>query len=280
VRLALGLPIADVPAMLDWGRRAEEAGFASVAVFDRWVWDNPEPLVALAAIAGATTRVRLQTEVLLAPLRDPVLLAKQAATLDAISRGRLTLGLGVGGRPDDFAAAGIPFAERGRRMEAALGAMRRVWSGDAGIGPAPTRPGGPEVLIGGHAPIALRRVARHADGVIASTGVDAVAGVFDQVRAGWSAAGRAGRPRLVAQVDVALGPPAVVDAARRRLTTYYAYLGAGREAAAGLLATPEAIRDALGTLARAGADEVTLFCWASCLDQVERLAAAAGTLMA
>ncbi|HEY6758936.1 MAG TPA: LLM class flavin-dependent oxidoreductase, partial [Baekduia sp.] len=73
--IGLGLPTVDPATLVDWGRRAEAAGFATIAMLDRWVWDNAEPLVALAALAVATDTIGLQTEVLLAPLRDPVLLA-------------------------------------------------------------------------------------------------------------------------------------------------------------------------------------------------------------
>src|SRR5437763_14097180 len=110
--------------------------------------------------------------VLLSPLRNAALLAKQAASLDALSGGRLTLGLGVGGREDDFIAAGVPFNRRGKIFEEQLTTMKRIWSGqpfsdDVGpIGPAPARPGGPELLIGGYLPVANSRVWRCGEGYI------------------------------------------------------------------------------------------------------------------
>jgi hypothetical protein len=165
MNIGLGLPITDPPSLLDWARRADAAPFSTLGLLDRLVYDNPEPLVTLAVIAGATTRIRLQTEVLLAPLRGPALLAKQAATLDRLSGGRLVLGLGVG-RLDDHLASGTDLRTRGRRLDEQLALMRRLWSGQpfddrvGPIGPAPARPGGPEILFGGFQPAALERAAR------------------------------------------------------------------------------------------------------------------------
>jgi alkanesulfonate monooxygenase SsuD/methylene tetrahydromethanopterin reductase-like flavin-dependent oxidoreductase (luciferase family) len=272
-QIGLGLPIVDPYNLLEWGRRAEAAGFATLAMLDRWVWDNAEPLVALGALAACTERIGLQTEVLLAPLRDPVLLAKQAATLDRLSRGRLTLGLGIGGRTDDFAAAGVPMRERGKRMDAALPTMRRVWRGEGTIGPAPHRPGGPQVLIGAAAPVALRRAAGHGDGVIAADEPAATEALFARARADWAAEGRSGAPRLCAQLDVVVGDGDVVADARARMTEYYAYLPYDKTQR--LLVGEDAIAGAIDTYSSLGADEITLFCWAVDEAQVQRLAAVA-----
>src|SRR5882757_5328939 len=111
--IGLGLPVTNPHRLIEWAVRAESSRFSTVALLDRLVFDNPEPLVALSVLAGATERIRLQTEVLLAPLRSTALLAKQVATLDRMSHGRLTLGVGVGGRSDDHAAAGTPMSRRG-----------------------------------------------------------------------------------------------------------------------------------------------------------------------
>jgi alkanesulfonate monooxygenase SsuD/methylene tetrahydromethanopterin reductase-like flavin-dependent oxidoreductase (luciferase family) len=147
MNIGLGLPISDPAALLDWARRADAGPFSTLGLLDRLVYDNPEPLVGLAVIAGATTRIRVQTEVLLAPLREPALLAKQAATLDRLCGGRLVLGLGVGGRPDDHRAAGTDIKTRGRRLDEQMALMRRLWSGEpyddhvGPIGSAHRRPG-------------------------------------------------------------------------------------------------------------------------------------------
>ncbi len=143
--VGIGLPNAvrgvDRRGIVDWAKRAEEAGFSSLGTIDRIVFPNYESLIALAAAAGATERIRLTTDVLLAPLRsNTALLAKQAATLDSLSEGRLVLGLGIGGRRDDFEASGVDFSTRGRAFEQQLADLNRIWSGDE-VGP-PTASGG------------------------------------------------------------------------------------------------------------------------------------------
>src|SRR3954466_15997940 len=101
MNVGLGLPVADPFSLFSWARRADAGPFSTLGLLDRLVYTNPEPLVALAALAGATSRIRVQTEGLPGPLRSTALLAKQTATLDRMSGGRFTLGIGVGGRADD-----------------------------------------------------------------------------------------------------------------------------------------------------------------------------------
>ncbi|MGW6906515.1 LLM class flavin-dependent oxidoreductase [Streptomyces sp. NPDC054940] len=277
--VGIGLPIGDPTALLTWARRAEAGPFGTLGLLDRLVYDNPEPLVALSVLAGATSRIRVQTEVLLAPLRDTALLAKQAATLDRMTGGnRLVLGLGVGGRDDDHRAAGTDLRTRGRRLDQQMALMCRLWWGEAyndsvgPIGPAPARPGGPQVLFGGFKPAALERVARWGDGFLAAAPPSWAGGLFDTVRGFWKEYGRDGEPRLVAQVNVALGPPDVLDDARARMHAYYAFTGMADRMVAGLLTSPAEIRTALTAFADLGADEVMLYCHGLDPDQVDRLA--------
>src|SRR5687768_17739466 len=109
MELGVGLPNtlkgATGALMLEWARRADAGPFASLGVFDRLLYDSYEPLVSLAAAAGATSRVQLATLIIIGPLRNDALLAKEAATLDALSGGRLTLGVALGARRDDYEAA-------------------------------------------------------------------------------------------------------------------------------------------------------------------------------
>ena len=281
--VGIGLP-ATMPGtrgslILDWAKRADSGPFSSLGIIDRLVYPNYESLITLAAAAAVTDRVRLMSTVLIGPLRGAGVLAKQAASIDALSGGRLTLGLGVGAREDDFNAAPASFHDRARRFEEQLEFMKRVWSGQPAsevvgpIGPPPAQPGGPELLIGGYSPVPIRRVGRWGDGFI-SGGIPDPAQVrqmFDLAEEAWRTEGREGRPRLVASLYYALGP----DAGRGgdSLRDYYGYFGpAADDMARSIPSSPEAVEGLIRGFGEVGADEV--ICWPTVaeLDQVDRLA--------
>ncbi|MEV4866942.1 LLM class flavin-dependent oxidoreductase [Streptomyces ossamyceticus] len=279
--VGLGLPVDDPAGLLTWARLADDSPFSTLGLLDRLVYDNPDPLVALSALAGATSRIRVQTEVLLAPHYNTAILAKQTATLDRMSGGRFTLGIGIGGREDDCRVAGIDIGRRGRRLDEQMEQLRWAWAGQpyaegvGAVGPLPATPGGPEVLFGGFAPAALERVARWGDGFLGAALPPAYMDrMFRDVETAWEKYGREGRPKLVAQASVALGAPSVVADARANLLRYYEFTGRAEYMAEGLLTTPDAIRAAVAGYAGIGADEVILYCWAADPDQVARLAEA------
>src|SRR5919199_1585802 len=145
--VGIGLPNAvrgvDRAGIVDWAQRAEAAGFSSLGTIDRIVYENYEALVALAAAAAVTERIKLLTSVLLAPLRtNTALFAKQAASVDGLSEGRLVLGLAIGGREDDYELSGVDFSSRAQAFDRQLDDLRRFWDGDE-VGP--DAPGGPTV---------------------------------------------------------------------------------------------------------------------------------------
>ena len=281
--VGIGLP-ATIPGtqgslIVEWAKRADSAPFSSLGVLDRMVYPNYEPLITLAAAAAVTSRVRLMTTVLLAPLRGAGVLAKQAATVDALSAGRLTLGLGVGGREDDFKAAPASFRDRARRFEEQLDLMKRMWSGQpvsdevGPMGPPPAQAGGPELLIGGYTPTPIRRVGRWADGFISGGVPDPgqVRQMFDLAEESWRAEGREGKRRLVATLYYALGPNA--DRGGDYIRDYYSYFGpAADDMARSIPSSPEAVEELIRGFGEVGADEVV--CWPTVaeLDQVDRLA--------
>src|ERR1700759_1442766 len=178
--IGIGLPNA-VPdtegrTLLDWAKNAEEAGFSTLGTIGALVSPNYEELIALSAAAEVTSRIRLTTGVLLAPLyANTALFAKQAASLDRLSGGRLVLGLGLGGRDDDFTASALPTTGKGRRLDQQLTEMKRIWAGESygyagAIGAEPVRPGGPDLILSGAAQASFRRVALLGDGWIMGGG--------------------------------------------------------------------------------------------------------------
>jgi alkanesulfonate monooxygenase SsuD/methylene tetrahydromethanopterin reductase-like flavin-dependent oxidoreductase (luciferase family) len=283
--VGIGLPNA-VPgtagrALVDWARQADEAGFSTLGTIGRLVYPNHEELIALAAAAAVTSRIRLTTSVLLAPLHtNTALFAKQAASLDSISGGRLALGLGIGGREDDFAASGLTMAGRGRRFDEQLAEMKRIWAGegqgDIGpIGPPPARPGGPELILGGSTEASFRRVARVADGWIMGGGTPEMfaqaAAAVDQA---WQDEGRPGKPRKLSLAYFALGPDART-LADGYLGHYYAFLGEiADQIAAGAAVSPEMVKGYASAFAEAGCDELIFVPTSSSPEQLGLLAAA------
>jgi len=284
MEVGIGLP-ATIPGVeprqvLDWARRADAAGFSSLGTIDRVVYNNYEPLIALAAAAAVTERIRLATSILIAPLRaNGALLAKQAATVDHLSNGRLVLGVAVGGREDDYEASGVDMHTRGRRFDQMLEQWQRIWGGEkfgfaGGIGPAPPK-GRPTLIIGGQADAAFERAAKYGDGWIIGGGApDQFGQGLAKLEAAWRAAGRAGKPRTMALGYFALGDRAR-EAADRYLRDYYGFLGEFADRIASSAATDvETVKRYVAGFSEAGCDELILFPANPDPGQVDLLAAA------
>jgi alkanesulfonate monooxygenase SsuD/methylene tetrahydromethanopterin reductase-like flavin-dependent oxidoreductase (luciferase family) len=281
VDVGIGLPSTiphiEGPEIVEWARRAEGEGFPSLGVIDRLVYPNYDPLVALAAAAAVTARARLVTAVLLTPYRNTAVMAKQVASIDRLSGGRVVLGVGLGGRPEDYAAAGMETKGRGRRMSAQLEEMRSIWAGErrgfaGGIGPEPVRKGGPVLMGGGSSEPAIERTIRFCDGWMQGGGGPAAFKTMaEKVRAAWQQAGRIGQPKLMALSYFGLGAEGsrAIDAFLR---DYYAIAGERAEQVAqSALTTPERIREAVAAYQDAGCDEVILFPGSADPAQVDEL---------
>ena len=197
--------------LIEWASRADRAGFSSLATIGAVAYPGYEELTVLGAAAAVTDRIRLMPNVLIAPARSAAELAKQAATVDQLSGGRLTLGVGVGWRASDYQLTGREFAGRGARFDALLGDLKHAWAGhplaeDAGP-PAPT-PVQPELplLIGGTADASVRRAVEFGVGWTAGgMPPEAVRDHADRVKAAWDDAARDGEPRIVALVVLRTG---------------------------------------------------------------------------
>jgi alkanesulfonate monooxygenase SsuD/methylene tetrahydromethanopterin reductase-like flavin-dependent oxidoreductase (luciferase family) len=285
MKIGIGLPFQtsrDSWRVIETMARKADAGpYSSFAVIDRLAFDNYEPLVMLAALAAVTKRIRLMTAVLVGPLRRAGVLAKQAATIDAISGGRLTLGIAVGSREDDALVAPSGFHDRGVRFNEQLELMRAIWRGEIvnnaqrPVGPEPAQKGGPELLIGGTAARAIARVGKYADGyVMGGRALDRewAMDILRQVNDSWKASRRTGAPRVVASMLTALGPGAE-DAVHAAVAGYYSGDPARlkERAVRGNPASAEAIRDAVKLHEDLGTDELVLKPAKLDPEQVDRL---------
>jgi alkanesulfonate monooxygenase SsuD/methylene tetrahydromethanopterin reductase-like flavin-dependent oxidoreductase (luciferase family) len=256
--------------VLEWCRRVDEGPWSSLAVPERITFPSHSMIVQLSAAAALTERVRLWTTIVVLPAHDAVEMAKQMASVDRLSDGRLTLGVGVGGREHDYRAIGAPFGRRWQRMDEQVGEMRRIWSGEPPfegadpVGPPPVQPGGPPLIAGSLGPKSVARAARWADGVDGAWTLDGdeatVRSAFDVVESAWKDAGRTEKPHLSTSIWYALG-----DGAEDRLRRYaYDYLRifgeeAGQFGAQAVACfTPEALRRAVDSIRAAGADELFL----------------------
>jgi alkanesulfonate monooxygenase SsuD/methylene tetrahydromethanopterin reductase-like flavin-dependent oxidoreductase (luciferase family) len=278
--IGIGLPNTvlgvDRRGIVDWAREAEKAGFASLGTIDRVAYDNYDSLTTLAAAAAVTERIRLTTDILIAPVRQTAHLAKQAATIDNLSGGRLVLGLAVGGREDDFELSGVEFHRRGKIFDAQLEELAQLWKREGDFGPRPAGGERPQLMIGGTADVVYRRAAKYADGWTLGGGTpDAFREGAAKTREAWKAEGRDGEPRTMALFYFALGDSAEEDA-RHSLGSYYAFLGDYAEQIVQSAAKDEdTVKGYLAAFEEAGADEVICFPSSADPAQVELLASAA-----
>ncbi|GAA1391696.1 LLM class flavin-dependent oxidoreductase [Pseudonocardia kongjuensis] len=259
-----------------WAALAEEAGFSTLGTVGRFAYPGVSDTVALAASAGATSRIGLLSHVLLAPTWPAHLLAKEVAGIDGVSGGRLTLGIGAGIRDDDFVVEGHGPRDRGRRLDADLEIYRSVWKGDpVGGGSRSAVPPGTRqipLLFGATSDAAFRRAAREGDGYIGATlPPSMVAPSFDAAREAWDRAGRSSPPRLVALSYVGIG---ALEQARANVHDYYSVFGdeLATMVSGGLAGGTAAIRERVAEFEELGADELMLLSGIADLDEVARLA--------
>ena len=276
-----------------WARAVDEGPFSSLCFGERMAFDNPDTLVLLGACAAWTSRVRLVTTVIVPQLHEPVPLAKALATADRLSAGRLTVGFGVGGREEDYRAAGASTsAQTMAGMASRVEVMKRVWAGEKvteamrPVGPPVLQPGGPELLVGTMGPKTIRSAAAWADGLAGVTldlSVEAAADLFALARSAWAEAGRPA-PRLTTSFWFALddGSGAARDQVHRHLRHYMNWIPVefvdAMAPTTGFAGTEADLRDVLRRFEDIGCDEVQLIPTGSDVAQVERVAAVAAGL--
>ncbi len=270
----------DRDRLLAWFRRVDAGPFSTIATGERELWPQIEQHAFLAAAAAVTTRVRVMSHVMIVPMHPPVLLAKRLASIDVIAGGRLVVGIGTGGRAEDYRAAGSTRERPWQRIDDAVATMRRVWAGEppwdgapAPVGPPPTRSGGPPLYTGASGPKALARAARWADGWQGAVMSADVATMREQVErhlGAWERAGRSERPYLMNSRWFALG-----DRARERLDEVTArYLGLPPGTASPLGRTPydaDGIRRAVDNCRQVGFDELVFIPISDDIEQLDLL---------
>ena len=279
-------PNLDAAMLKSWALLVDGGPFSSLCWGERMAFDNPESLTLLGALGAWTDRVQLVTTVIIPQLHDPVMLAKALATGDMLSGGRLTVGVGVGGRHEDYVAAGAdPATQTMREMAERVAVMKRVWAGEKvtdstlPVGPPPVQTGGPKLMVGTLGPKTTRHAAAWADGLAGTTldlDTDKQNELFDIARDAWRQAGK-GAPHLATSFWFAIGdgdePRAQVH---RHLRRYMNWIPAefvdAMAPTTGWAGTEDQLRAVLQSFADIGTDEVHLIPTSSDIDQVRRVA--------
>lgn len=279
-------PDWDAAVLQDWARTIDDGPFASLCWGERVAFGNPDNLTLLGALAAWTSRVRLVTTVIVPQLHDPTMLAKALATGDQLCGGRLTVGLGVGGRVEDYEAVGAdPASQTMRGTADRVAVMKRVWAGEnltgsrLPVGPLPVQTGGPPLLIGAIGPRSVRSAAVWADG-LAGTTLDLDAAkqneLFDVARSAWAQAGKP-KPHLVTSFWFAIGSPEQARAqVHRHLRRYMNWIPAeyvdAMAPTTGWSGSPDELLAVLRNFEAIGTDEVQLIPTSTDIEQL-RLAA-------
>ena len=261
-QMARGL---DRAAVLQWCTAADDGPFSSISAGERITFRNLEGLTLCAAAAVATERVRVMMNVAVLPWHAPALIAKQLATIDVMSGGRLDVAVGVGGRWQDYAAVGSSFAHRHQRLDDAVHEIQRLWGGGVAadgesIGPQPLQDGGPPLYGSAMGPKSLARVAQWATGVSGFTLLGDAREVNRQVRStseAWQSVGRTVKPRHITGSFVALGKnaPETLRAFAYEYLEVFSPEFATQLSDSMTLCAPDALANALMSFRDAGIDE-------------------------
>jgi alkanesulfonate monooxygenase SsuD/methylene tetrahydromethanopterin reductase-like flavin-dependent oxidoreductase (luciferase family) len=279
-------PDLDAGVLQTWARTIDDGPFSSLCWGERIAFDNPEAIALLGALAAWTDRVRLVTTVLVPQLHDPVMLAKSLATGDMLSGGRLTVGLGIGGRREDYDAVGAdPATQTMRGMAEQVAVMKRIWAGEkvtdsvVPVGPAPAQAGGPQLLVGTIGPRTVRSAAAWADGLAGTTlDLDTTkqSELYDVARAAWASAGKP-KPLLATSFWFALGDGSEARAQmHRHLRRYMNWIPAeyvdAMAPSTGWAGNEDELLGVLKRFEAIGTDEVHLIPTTSDVEQVRRVA--------
>lgn len=274
-------------AMKSWAQEIDEGPWASVAMGERITFVNPEFMTSLAATAAWTERVELISTISVLTMHNPVLMAKQFATIDVISNGRLTVGVGTGGRIEDYQSIGADWKNhRMAKLEENAQIMRRVWAGDKSVlpkalrivEPLPVQPGGPKILVGAIGPKSIAAAAGYADGLSGFSmlaSLDDIRASFEQFRAAWQAAGRQGKPRLIASFWYGIdqkGKRSLEEHLARYMNFMPKELSSQLIPISGFRGSAAELKNFVKEIEKLGADDVILAPTNTRLDEIRQLA--------
>jgi alkanesulfonate monooxygenase SsuD/methylene tetrahydromethanopterin reductase-like flavin-dependent oxidoreductase (luciferase family) len=273
----------DRARILNWARKMDQGPFSSLSCGERMTGHTYAMTPLLAAAAAVTERVRIMASLYVLPMRSAVMTAKEIATIDVISGGRMEVTVGVGGRENDYRAAGAPFTHRHQRLDDQVAEMKRVWRGEPIFEGAdeigPVSPQSPHIPLyaGAMGPKAIARAAQWADGIYGASMAGDREGhqhMFDTAKDAWKAAGRADKPYLMGSFWYSLSPNAESDL-KAYVYDYMKYMGEdiGRGMASMMSrSTPDAILEGIENIRAAGADELLLVPATAHYDEIDRLA--------
>ena len=279
-------PDLNATILRGWAQAIDEGPFSSLCWGERIAFGNPDALTLLGALAAWTHRVPLITTVVVPQLHDPVLLAKALATGDMLCDGRLTVGVGVGGRHEDYLAVGAdPATQTMREMAERVETMKRVWAGEKltdsvlPVGPRLVQDGGPRMLVGTIGPKTLRSAASWADGLAGITldlDVAKQNELFEVGRTAWAQAGKPA-PHLATSFWFAFGEPEAARAQiHRHLRHYMNWIPVefvdAMAPGTGWAGTADQLAEVLGAFAAVGTDEIHLIPTSSDLGQLRQAA--------
>jgi alkanesulfonate monooxygenase SsuD/methylene tetrahydromethanopterin reductase-like flavin-dependent oxidoreductase (luciferase family) len=283
------VPGLDRDALLAWCLGIDQGPYSSLAVGERINFPNLAAMVTLSVAAAVTERVRIMPYVLIMPMHNAVNRAKELATIDVISGGRLCLGVGAGAREEDYQAVGATFSKRRlSQLEAQVATMKRVWAGEIvvegplrPVEPAPLQKGGPEILVASLSEPAIKHVSRWADGLAGfSFGptIKEIENCFALARRSWKESGRDNPPRLVTSFWFALGGDAraQLDRYLERYLNFFDAKLAKRLAKSVSCDSAQALKDMVHRIEDTGADELSLVPTTADPTELDRVADALG----
>jgi len=277
----------DRERILTWARKIDQGPFDSLSCGERMTGHTFEMNTILSAAAAVTERVRIISSLYVLPMRSAVMTAKEAASLDVISNGRVSVTVGVGGRENDYRAVGAPFTHRHQKLDDQVAEMKRVWRGEPlwdgadEVGPVSPQGANIPLYAGAMGPKAIARAVKWADGIYGCSMPGDREGhqqIFDMAKQAWTAEGRPGKPYLMGSFWYSLAPNAESEL-KSYVHGYMKYMGediAGYMSGAMTRHTPDAIREAIENVRAAGADELLLVPATAHYNEVDKLAEIVG----